>query len=503
MAISLNVLALLVARALPNLARREEVQGRLLPLQRVMIMTVTAPRGSGSGDEDDDNEVMAEPEFVFIQDTEDEAQDFDKKQIREWKRSYQDNQRPQYVQYLLGTLNDASSKRMKPFIDSLADIGRAKDNLTRVQKLHGKLYRWRIYFAKRTVPVHGWTNKAPLYPEKISSATGTLPEPDGDLEQAKELTDSEPFTWPPAGQRYVLELLTKEGKWKSWLSLRRSTFRESKVGLFTERSFAANSPLGFLIGRTKWQSKLEGGTKPCTSLLAAQGVKMAESDELYRDWNAAWRLVELEPLGCKPSDPARHLYMGMQYLNAPATFPSVSVPAAASASSVGAPQKYGRVVFCEDGVVKLAQQVDAGAELFVGEEVDLLENTYTGKEKKKNKKSSPKKAASKGSEDINVKPAAKKSGKVIPKKAGPKGSEDMNMKPAAKKSGEAIPNARMKEKHGAKEKGSGIKRKVPHHDGSADTLKPPPKKVKKSGEAQVAKVSKKAPPSAGSRKDND
>ena len=89
----------------------------------------------------------------------------------------------------------------------------------------------------------------------------------------------------------MLELKATHDKWKPWVSLRPSTLKSGGIGVFAERQFERNTPLGFYIGECIWQSKITGGSKPSNEYLEAQGVSAMNYDLLYLDSKCKMRAV--------------------------------------------------------------------------------------------------------------------------------------------------------------------------------------------------------------------
>ena len=199
-----------------------------------------------------------------------------------------------------------------------------------------------------------------------------------------------PKKWPK-GVKYVLYLKTDD-TWKRWISLRPSNLRAGGTGVFAERQFNRNTPIGFYAGDLIWRSEMEGGSKPSDAFFERKGVKQMPYDLSYRDSGAKFRVVRPKPLNY-PGEEMLSLYMGMHYLNnACETFADEEEKLKAA--------KRNNTMIYDDGHIVTTKKILPNTEIYTGYTFD--EHTLHRKEKK-NKK------GKKGNKGVKRKSPVKKS----------------------------------------------------------------------------------------------
>ena len=120
----------------------------------------------------------------------------------------------------------------------------------------------------------------------------------------------------PRQIKYVLELKTQHDKWKPWVSIHPSTLATGGMGLFAERQFEKNTPLGFYMGEKIWEDDKEGGSKPSNDRMDREiGIEPSKYDLSYLDNNCKMQIIWPYPLEYPVGGNAQCLFMGMHYIN--------------------------------------------------------------------------------------------------------------------------------------------------------------------------------------------
>jgi hypothetical protein len=318
------------------------------------------------------------------------AEEFRTPQKREeWRRLYRN--KSLLRKHLLKDENDGKPvKMLEGFVDSLTAIGLVKDDAQKVKQLNEVVYRWRMYKAKEKLPATLWKTPAGITTE---DANRRLPIP------KKESTE-----WPSWREKAVLELKTSQGRWKSWLSLRRSTVRGAGAGVFAERTFDRNTTLGFYVGAAVWTAEVPGAIEPGDKYLLNQHkIEDDVYDFVYRDSECKVRVTRAEPLGRSPEAAGRPLFMGLHYMNNHChTFVTKRGKQAARA--------FNKARLMNDGSVKVVARVHQGEEIFAG---------YRLSEEKK-----PKATAKREGKEKKAKGSGKKQGRPKRRRSDGGGSDE-------------------------------------------------------------------------------
>ena len=316
-------------------------------------------------DKEDDNDEISKLDII----PEMNIADLDKtdEEICAWKAYYLNKQL--YHNYLLKELNDGEEIRhLEPFIDSLTEIRMIKDNVAKVEKKYGTYYCWvKVTMStlnEKTYLLAHYSNRkrkqlsstSAAAPTVASTATSTAASTAASptaapIATAPMTADHTPLhatvahptthktapaaativthtaahvdpyanTTSPAWPRqikYVLELKTKHDKWKLWVSLHPSTLATGGIGLFAERQFEKNTPLGFYIGEKIWEDDKEGRSKPSDDRMDHKiGIQPTKYDLSYLDNNCKMQIIWPQPVEHPHAGKPQSLYMGMHYIN--------------------------------------------------------------------------------------------------------------------------------------------------------------------------------------------
>ena len=382
---------------------------------------------SSSDLEEEESEDEWDEPVEYVEEVSEERQEKTEKEIENWKIYY--IKKPAMRHYLLQKLNADGKKtrRLTEFVDSLVEIANKKDDPEEVAKLLNKYYRWEMVFST-PLPAKTYINYAESDEESVSyyvkfvhlflyqhlvlvPTFGTcttiwytryltvfllllvfsfLGKSDSVTSVASGGTATVTTSSSSAslskqwkkGQKYVLYLKTKRGQWKPWLSLRPSTLTAGGIGLFAERQFEKNTPLGFYMGETIWRSDIEGGSKPTDDFLRKKGVNTdSPYDLIYLDNHCRMRLVRPLPLGSR-EESHRYLYMGLHYMNnACQTYADDKKREEAA--------KLNNALLIEDATVKCVKRILPNEEIFTG--YDTGEHNHGCDRKPKAKDSNTKK----------------------------------------------------------------------------------------------------------------
>ena len=176
----------------------------------------------------------------------------------------------------------------------------------------------------------------------------------------------EAHSWP-ANAKHVLQLcLDKKDafgnkQWKPWTSIRRSTLKNGGLGIFAERGFDKNTPIGYCIGPTVWRSDIVGGSKPSDAFVDAVVPEQTATDLTHLDNECRMRLVRPERLPLSLDGDPVSLHMGLQCLNNACDTHTVDAkPSRRNAT------RQNKTLIIEDGVVKATTRIHTDEEIFTG-----------------------------------------------------------------------------------------------------------------------------------------
>ena len=207
-------------------------------------------------------------------------------EIKAWVDQYS---QPELMEaYLRSTFTpDKKIEYFYPVLATLMVKGSSSKSLQ--EEEYGKTYRWDY----RTASVLN---------EDKKSARGT------GLEllatSAEAVTES----------KHVLQLCAK-GKWKDWVSIRKSSIKEAGMGLFAERYFPRMSCLGIFVGNTIHKVTEAGAKKPPRGGENNKIPKEVADNEygvLLRNKEAKWVIAIADP-----NNQNAAYSMAMQYINSP------------------------------------------------------------------------------------------------------------------------------------------------------------------------------------------
>ena len=268
-----------------------------------------------------------------------------------------------YFEYTFDQYCDPNEKLdsvTRDVMQVIANIGLRKDNPEKVAECYNIDYQWVAEL------------KLAFQEEKVRCGISCLAEELGDImdHTVKEMEQNpnQQYTTIPKGMKYKLQLKNHNNNtWVDWLYLASSTLKHGNVGVFANQQFKKGAPIGYMIGKTVWKSKVCGGQEPSQQKMDAEIPKSDfESYQLpVRNSDGYYTVIEPEPMDkflTKEQDlgagEPRSLWMGMHYLfDALSTFRQGKFDASM--------RKPINAEIADDGYVYATGRIEKGQEIFI------------------------------------------------------------------------------------------------------------------------------------------